>query len=46
MIEYLQKNAGEIITALGQHIYISVIAAVIAIAIAVPLAIVLIDHPL
>lgn len=45
MIEYLQKNAGEIITALGQHIYISVIAAVIAIAIAVPLAIGLIDHP-
>lgn len=45
MIEYLQKNAGEIITTLGQHIYISVIAAVIAIIIAVPLAIVLIDHP-
>lgn len=45
MIEYLQKNSGEIIAALGQHIYISAIAAIIAIIIAVPLAIIMIDHP-
>ncbi|KRK97581.1 glycine betaine ABC transporter periplasmic protein [Secundilactobacillus odoratitofui DSM 19909 = JCM 15043] len=44
IVAYVQKNGSDLLTALWQHITISLIAMVITILIAVPLAIVLINH--
>lgn len=41
---YIEKNGWDLLASLGQHVFISAIAAIIAIIIAVPLAIALINH--
>lgn len=41
---YLVKNGNDLLASLGQHIFISLVAALIAIVIAIPLAVVLVNH--
>ncbi|WP_179394819.1 ABC transporter permease/substrate-binding protein [Lacticaseibacillus absianus] len=43
--QYLKANSAELLAALGQHVLLSLIAAVITILIALPLAVALLDHP-
>lgn len=45
MINYLNENSNEIISALWQHVQTSLVAMMITILIAIPLAIILMDHP-
>lgn len=44
LMTYLAKNSGGLLSSLGQHVFISLIAAVIAIIIAIPLAVALVNH--